>query len=75
MKNRKEKYKTWSNMIGHLKILEVGSGAMGERASSVDRSHPPYALGRNRENRKSVNISVINNGLTIDMKNVSQHST
>lgn len=38
---------------GPLQQLLVGSGAMEVRASSVisaDRSHPPYALCRNREN-------------------------
>lgn len=46
---------------------------MGEWASSNDQSHPPCVLCYNRENRKSVDDSVINNGLTISAKHVSQH--
>lgn len=48
---------------------------MKEWVSSADRSHPPRALCRNRENGKYVDNLMNNNGLTISTKNVSQSLT
>lgn len=57
------------------KFTGIGRGAMEEWISSADRSHTTCAHSCNRENGKSVDNSVINNGLTISMKNLSQHAT
>lgn len=47
---------------------------MEEWATSANRSHPPFALCRNRENEKKIDNLVIDNGQTTSMKNAS-HNT
>lgn len=53
IKNQQKKYQTGAEQTRTSKKIEVGSvHAMKDRASSVDRLHPPSALCRNRENGK-----------------------